>query len=337
MAGELWQEIVQVGKEVTPGTLVPATRKMYTRDPSLTVDAASRPHEFAVGRRDRVRAHTTGPEEVAGQVMVPVSSDELPEWLGVTVQGGVTGITPVGGTLTRRYVYKVAGASLDALSLEKMDGAQVLKGAGVRGNQLTIAGSVTEQNEATIALYGQKLLPGPDDADLTMTAALTDRVPVFHEGWETVFGVGDFGDDPEGDIVYIDGSIINWNIQLQNNLERKYHGQNTKNSTGTSIGSPAITAQALCEAVNPETWAEFKRWRKGTYRIVRFVFGNNIVIEPGFNKFVAVDIPGAWTAVDLGQTDRGTRAYQLNMTYVTDPALDAGLIITCQTARTTLF
>lgn len=337
MAGELWREVVQVGKEVTPGTAVAATRKLYTRDPSISLDPASRPHEFATGTRDRVRAHTTGPEEVGGSVMVPVSADELLEWLLVSVQGGVTPSTPAGATNARLWQFAVAGASLDALTMQRNDGAQNQRIAGIRGNQFSIAGSSTEANEATIELLAQSLYPGPDDADFVLTTGLTDRVPSFYEGWETVVGLCDFGDDPEADAVYIDGALINWNISLNNNLQRKYHGQNTKSATGLSIGSPTITAQCLLEASNPTTWDEIKKWRRNEYRILRFVFGNNVEIEAGFNKYVSVDIPGAWSAADLGQNDRGTRAYQMTMQYVTDPALAAGLVISCQTARATAF
>lgn len=336
MAGELWRERVQIGRETTPGVLAAASRIAYTRDPALTIDAASRPHEFAVGRRDRVRAHTTGPEEVGGQVIIPTSSDESLEWLLTCVQGGVTPTTPPSATLTRRWKFKVAGASLDSLTMERNDGSYAERVTGVRGNQMTVAGSVTEANEMTFQLFGQSYQPGPDDPDVVLTPALTDRLPVFHEGWESVVGVANFGSDPEL-MTYINGALINWNIQVNNNLERKYHGQNTKNSTGISIGTPNITAQALFEASAPEARNEFRAWRRGTYRILRLVFGNNSQIEPGFNRYIAFDIPGAWTAVDKGQTDRGTRAYQLNMTYVTDPALDAGLVVTCQTARATAF
>lgn len=337
MAGEIWREVVQIGKETVFGTPVAATRKAYTRDPSITIDAASRPHEFATGTRDRVRGHNVGPEEIGGQVMLPMSADEILEWLLITVQGGVTPTTPAGATNARRWAFKVAGTTLDSLTLQRMDGAQAYRTAGVRGNTLAIAGSSTEANELTIGLMGQSVYPGPDDTDFTLTTGLSDRVPTFYEGWETTFGVGDFGDDPEAGITYIDGTLINWNISLNNNIERKYHGQNTKNSTGLAIGSPAITAQVMLEAASPDTWAEFKKWRKNQLRILRLVFGNNQEIEAGFNKYVSVDLPGAWTAVDLGQNDRGTRTYQFNMTYVTDPALGSGLQIVCQNARTAVF
>jgi hypothetical protein len=51
-------------------------------------------------------------------------------------------------------------------------------------------------------------------------------------------------------------------------------------------------------------------------------------------KFVTVDLPGAWNAVDLGQVDEQTRVYELGLQYVYDPTNAFGLQIRAQNART---
>jgi hypothetical protein len=71
--------------------------------------------------------------------------------------------------------------------------------------------------------------------------------------------------------------------------------------------------------------------------LVRVEFGQNEVISGADKKFVTVDIPGAWEAVDLGGTDEGTRAYEMSLQYIYDTTNLFGLQIRAQNARTTAY
>lgn len=62
-----------------------------------------------------------------------------------------------------------------------------------------------------------------------------------------------------------------------------------------------------------------------------------VTVGPNFTSKVMLDIPCAWTTVDLGQTDSGTRVYRFSFTYVYDATLGYGFSATCRTSRTTLF
>jgi hypothetical protein len=49
---------------------------------------------------------------------------------------------------------------------------------------------------------------------------------------------------------------------------------------------------------------------------------------------VAIDIPGAWSAYNLGGTDGNSRVYELRLSYVYDPTNAFGLQVTAMNART---
>jgi len=96
MSGELWGSKLQIAHEVTAGTAVsPATRKLYSIDPYLLRTRAPRPRKFMTGSRDNQRAFTLGPQEVSGQIQMPMSSEELLEMMLLSVQGGVDTVGPV--------------------------------------------------------------------------------------------------------------------------------------------------------------------------------------------------------------------------------------------------
>jgi hypothetical protein len=64
-----------------------------------------------------------------------------------------------------------------------------------------------------------------------------------------------------------------------------------------------------------------------TTAVVETVKGGNT------RYYVAVDMAGGWTAVDLGGSDEGTRTYQLKYQYIYDPANAYGVRVLCQTNK----
>jgi hypothetical protein len=46
-----------------------------------------------------------------------------------------------------------------------------------------------------------------------------------------------------------------------------------------------------------------------------------------------ITVPGVWTAADIGQTDQGTRAYQMSMGYIYDPVLGYPMAMTLLNGR----
>lgn len=330
MAGELWRDVLQVGKEVTSGTPVVATRKAYAHDVTFTREREPRAHSFATGTRDNVRAYTQGPVQAGGGLTIPLSSSELIEWLLCGIQGGVTPTTPGGATLARLWTFK-PGNTLDSMTIERNDGARIRTLNGVRVNQFTFQGSVGGMNEVVMDLFGTDLQPLG-----SLTGALADRTPEFYEGWETKAYIEAFGGTPGTTPIEAD-ALLSWNIQVQNNLARKYTANNTLAASNVNIGTLAITATFQIEASSARAATEYSNWDSTIKRMVRLEFGNNSIIETTLKSFVTLDLPGAWSAVNLGGEDAQTRVYEFSQQYVYDPTLAAGLQIRCQNQRTTAF
>lgn len=333
MAGELWRSIFQIGKEVTPGTPVAATRKVYwdIANSRLTRERGARPHRFATATRDNVRAFTLGPVTAGGSIQFPLSADELVEIFLVGIKGGVTPTQPNPASDPNAYKWTFTpGNTLDSMTVEWNDGAISWQQAGVRADQIRIAGNVREQQTVTVTLFGTDLVQN------ALTGALTDRTPTFIEGWESKLYVDAFGATPG--TTNVAQTLINWDVNIQNGLARKYFADNLNKAEAVTIGELAVEATLTFEASAAQSLTEFGNWDSATKRVIRLEFGNNQVITGGtLKKTVTVDIPGAWDLFDLGQTDENTRAYQLRMQYVYDPTNAFGLQIVCQNDRATAF
>lgn len=324
MAGELWRQYWQIGKETTAGTGVAATRRMYF-DPNgsrLNYARAARAHKFATASRDSVRAFTLGASETGGTVVMPLSASEIIELLLMTVKGSVT---PTGAGTAKLWTF-TPSATLDAATVEWHDGDNAWEAAGCYGNGITIAGNVNDMVTVTTELFGMSLV------GTTMTGALSERVPDFIEGWETKLYVDSFGGTVGS--TQVAGTLINWSIQIQNGLGRKYFADNTQDAGAIVTGELAVNATLTFEASASAADTEFSNWGAATKRLVRIMFGDNEVIDGSDKKFVTVDIPGAWDAFDLGGTEAGTRTYQLGLQYVYDVTNAYGLQIRAQNART---
>lgn len=328
MAGELWTGKLQIGKETVAGTPVAATRILYGRDPQLSRARDPRPYQFSTGTRDNVRGLTLGPAQVGGSLTLPLSSSEIIEWLLLGIKGGVTPTTPAG--TVRLWAFTPSGSGvLDSATVEWHDGARPWQAAGVRVNSLTFSGNVDGENTLAVDLFGMVMVQN------ALTGSLADRTPDYLEGWETSLYIDNFGATPGTTVK--NGVLKNWNVQISNNLGRKYLAQNSLNASGVPIGVLDITASFTFEAAAAQSLTEFTNWDAATKRLVRLEFGQNEVIETTYKKFVTIDLPGAWTAVGLGGEDAGTRMYEFSYQYVYDPTNAYGLQIRAQNARATAY
>lgn len=323
MPGELWREVLQIGKESVPGTGAVATRKGYCRNVSFTRARASRPQRFATGGRDNVRAHTQGPVEAGGSVVLPVSADELIEFLLMGVQGGVTPVATSGAQL---WTFK-PGLTLDSATIERNDGARTQRLVGTQVNQLTIAGTVGGENLATMELFAQNR-----EENITLTPALADRNPSFFEGWQTNVYIDNFGGTPGTAIIA--GALVEWSITVNNQMGRVYTAANTLSASAVSIGELEISASFRMVATSPATATEIANWDADTKRLIRLEFlGPANEIAGTSRRYLTIDLPGAWTSPDPNQDEAGVRAWSFPFQYVFDPTLAAGIVFRANNAR----
>lgn len=325
MAGELWRSYFQIGKELTPGTTVAATRRMYfdVDGSRLSRERDPRPHRFATASRDNVRAFTLGSTTVGGAVKLPLSASEIIELLLMSINGGVT---PTGAGAVKLWTF-TPGNSLDSATLEWYDGARAWEAGGCLANKIKFSGNVKDAAMFEAEIFGLNW------ATTSMTGALAERTPDIIEGWETSLYVDAFEGTPGSTAV--PGTLINWDIEIENGLARKYFADNTQDAGAITIGELGVTAKLTYEASPAAAATEFSNWDGVTQRLVRLMFGNNEVIDGSDKKFISVDIPGAWDAFDLGGTNENTRTYELGLQYVYDPTNAFGLQIRAQNARAT--
>lgn len=325
MAGELWRVVTQIGKETTYGTSVAATRKMYFREPVLTREREPRSHKFAVGARDNVRAFTLGPIVAAGKIEMAMSADELIELLLLGIKGGVTPSTVE--TTGRRWTF-TPDPVLDSATVRWDDGARPWKATGCYVDQINIKGAANEENMVTADFFAKDVIQE------ALTGSLTDRVPRFSEGWETKLFIDAFAGTPG--TTNIAGTLVNWDVTIKNNLDRKYFADNTNATGAVTIGELEVEAKLTFEASVAQALTEFNNWDAATKRLVRLQFGNNETISgtsTPLKYLVNIDMPGAWGAVDLSADDAGTRVYELTLHYVYDSTNAFGVRFIVDNAR----
>jgi len=127
-------------------------------------------------------------------------------------------------------------------------------------------------------------------------------------------------------------------ITIDNDPQRHYTAENTKVASSITLSEIAVEATLTVLASAAQALTEFNNWVAGTKRLVRLTFGNNTAIgATGVNEKIWVDLPGAWTAVDLNQESNAVRAYQLKMSYVYDVVNAYGVQIIVTTARDAVF
>jgi hypothetical protein len=307
MAGDLWRAKLEIGKETTAGTAVAGSRLVYARTPTLTRVRDPRIHEFATGTRDTVRQLTLGPTQVGGQLVVPVSGDELVELFLMGIKGGVTPTTPTGATAGRLWTFK-PDPTLDSATLRWLDAANTWVAAGNLVNQLTFAGNVNGEHLVTADLFGQSMVTG------SLTGGLSERVPTFFEGWQTRMYIDSFGGTPG--FTPAPGVLINWSVTITNNLGRKYTADNTLNASSIPIGTLGIQATLMFEAATARALTEYAAWDAVTKRLLRLEFLSPAAeIEAGVNEIqslVATSASsGTFTLSFRGQTT-GAIAYNAN-------------------------
>lgn len=334
MAGELWRSFVQVAKESSYGAgTQPATRRMFYESPHLALVRQPRPHAFATGTRDNVRSLTVGPQELSGEFKQPLDAGEIIELLLAGIAGGVTPTQPNAGTDPTVYLWTFApGNSLDSMAAEWQDGALPWLGSGILVDKLNVKGSANGPNDVTATLFGKALTA------TTMTGSLATRTPDVVEGWQSQLWVDSFGGTPGTTLV--NGTLINWDVTVNNQLARKYFAQLSNSLAAAPLGALMIESILTFEAAAGEALTAFNDWNVSasaspTKRLVRLDFGETETISHAYKQFVTVDIPGAWSVFDLGQTDANTRVYRITQSYVYDPTNTFGIQIRAQNTRST--
>jgi len=309
-----------------PSTTVvqPATRRVYWTDPMLTVERPPTVHRAASGRRDNIFAVTQGSIAASGSLSMPMSAEEILEILSMGVSATPVITTPATGVLTRLHTYKPG--DLAKATIEWFDGKRGWLGNGFMVNSLTIAGSVDGESTVSADLFGADLAAG------TVTPGLAERDPTFIEGWKARLFIDAFGGTAGTTPAPL--TMINWSVTLNNNLSRVYTADNTQAANRVISGELDVTASFTVDSDSAVAIAEFNSWVAGTKRLVRLELQDeSAFIETTLRRFVTIDLPGAWTAVNIGGSAQGVRAYELSLQGIYNSTMASMLTVRSQAAR----
>jgi hypothetical protein len=328
MSGESWRKFFQAGKETVYGTPVAATRREYFMpDSNLTRARTVNRVPASTGTRDQIVDAKTRAVTAAGSVSMMLGANEILELLLMCIKGAVTPTTTLGAST---WVF-TPGTTLDSGTLEWYDGYRAWQSAGVYVNQLRIQRGAGVDSDITVQadLFGKDAIVMGGG----MTPALTERVPDTIAGWETAIYIDAFG--ATAGTTLLSNTLIAADLTINNNLGRKYYGDDTVSTGQVTIGAIEITGQFTFEA-NAAGYAEYQNWDAATKRLVRLQFGNNIIVGSAAAKLtVNVDIPGVWEVVDLTPEDANTKVYRFNYGYVRDPTNGWPVRFTVINGRTT--
>lgn len=259
---------------------------------------------------------------------MPMSSDEILELLSMGISASPVITTPATGVLTRLHTYKPG--DLQRATIEWFDGTRGWIGDGYMVNTLTIAGSVDGESTVQADLFGANVVAG------TVTPGLAERDPSFIEGWKARLFVEALAGTPGTTVMA--GTLLNWSIVLSNNLSRVYTADHTQGANRVISGELDVTASMTFDADSAGSIAELNNWLAGTKRMVRLELQDeSAFIETTLRRFVTIDLPGIWTAVNIGGSAQGVRAYELTYQGIYSAALAAMIQVRSQASRTVAF
>lgn len=232
-------------------------------------------------------------------------------------------------------------AALEALASIGTGNVTVTGGALPATTTLTFAGALaTQPNLPLITVNSTGLTGATVTIARTATGAsktpLTDRVPDTFQGWESKLYLDAFGGT--AGTTLISNTLISWEVAIKNHLARKYFCDNTVSAGGVPMGELEVEVGLVYEA-NAAGYSEYINWDQMAYRLLRLDLGNNgaVIGTSALKKRIMLDIPCAYSAIDLSGDDNGTRTYKATAKYIYDATNAFGLRATVQTSRATAY
>lgn len=337
MAGEIFTGSARAGVEVTYGTAVVPTRKLYLGDDSSIDPGGSNVrHTILAGTRSRMRASSRGVQEPAGSYSMPVESAELLEILRIGVDGAPVITTPTGGTTTRLHTYLGGVNPLSSATFQFFDGALPWQMVGTYAGEVRFTGAPGPggANQVAGSLFGSAL------TQTALTGTVTDRTPVPYAGWEaalaidTVSGADNYG----GTVIAAAQSVTAWDVLVaNNNPSRIYTAANTRSAQAVVLGEFDATGSLSFLASGARALTEYNDFTLGTQKRIRLTLGNNTITEAAILAFVTLDVQIVWTSFDLTGESEGVRTYAAEFAYIHDSVNAFASRVRCQNLRLTAF
>lgn len=230
----------QAGIEVTRGTAVAATRKVYA-DITPSIDRTlnwgrSRTGTYDARRRpsySRIRPTFSGVDSA--------TYEDLAWWGQLMWKGGVTGVTD-GGTppgYTYTFLPTLATDDLKSITLEFNEAGNPMESSQVMVTSWTLRGDADNDQESEwmldLEMMGRDFTTG-----ITYTAALGERTT------EAIIARGTkvYVDDATMGSTQLTGKLINWSITGNNNIHFKAFAEDENAFAANKVGRGERTVDA---------------------------------------------------------------------------------------------
>lgn len=250
----------QAGIEVTRGTAVAATRKIYAQiTPSYTKPLST----FQDASGTYFDRHRPGyGREVIGFSAVDIATfEDLPWWLQFFVEGGVTATTDGGSPPAYPYTFAPSAATddLKSMTLEFNESGNPYESSQVMATMATLRMDADNDNEPGWMI--DVTLIGRDWSTTTFTGALSDRTTEVILARGTKLYINDtsatIGNTQKT------GTLINCSISFATGIHFKAFAENETGYAANKVGRNAyhVDAQFTFEFDND---TEFAKYRSST-------------------------------------------------------------------------
>ena len=292
-------QLAQAGLEVTRGTNVPATRKVYARI-APTYARGLQTFQDTTGTFEARRRAAYGRQSVSFSATDLVTFEDIAWWFQLMLKGGVTGVTtgstPPGYTYT--FAPTLAVDDLKSMTLEFHEPGNPYETGQVMVDTWTLRGDSDSDTDPGWMLEANML--GRDWATTTITPALADRTTEV----VTARGTKLFVDTTTIGATQVLGKLISWSITGSNGLNYKAFAEDEVSVAANKVGRRERTfdAEFVLEFDSDTEFANFRATTPVERKIRLERLGSNIGATPTTDKKLSIDLYGYWSTI--GWSDR---------------------------------
>lgn len=297
--GEVALRKTQAVLEVTRGTKIAATRKVYGKGMMTEKVDPIRPDNELRGTLVKNYRSQPGKIDASFPFEGSVTFEDLAWWFQLALKGGVTGVLRNSTVYDYTFVPTTTADDLKSATFEWGDDTQAWQSGFGMVDKFELMGAFGE----SLSFKADILVD--DWATATFTGALTDRVTEDALSHLSKLAIGNAGAVPSS---YMTGRFIGFKFAIMNHLKPKTFLDGTgAKYTGMGREKREYTLEVTFEG-NASTVTERANYDSYTPRVVRLtVAGSNIAgSSPTTAKAIDIVIPGVWTSYDPGDRETNT-------------------------------
>jgi len=296
--GEVALRKIQAALEVTRGTDLAATRKVYAKG-QMTKEANWQVPEEDRGTFISQYRSSLGIVTAAFPLSGGCTYEDQPWWNQLWLKGGVSGVLSATSVYTYTFVPTPATDDLKSATFEWGDDTQAFQMNYGMIDTFDITGALDSFWHFDAGVIGT------DMGSTTFTGALSDRTCEDINTYLTRLALGAAGAVPSS---YMTGRFISFKLSGKNNLARKWFADGVAPTIGgIGRGKREFELEVTMEG-NAATITERGVWEAGTNRVARITAtGTNIpASSPTTPKSADIVVPGKWRAFAVGERDTNT-------------------------------